>query len=214
MSETEYYLCSDCKWPSTSDHFKNCYCHQEKPKICQVTDTAVGDVNSMERGSGARANEGKTRWDLMLFRDIAWLGRQELEKTMPVTTDEVWDSMGKFQETHMKSDALYLLADAVRFGMGQDKDVWGYLDMVCGVWEIGASKYSSWNWATGMAWSHPLASMARHLVALEKGERNDPETGLYHSAHIGCNAFMLTHLARYFPDLNDLPPKELFAAPE
>src|ERR1700674_2432912 len=61
------------------------------------------------------------------------------------------------------------------------------------VWEKGAEKYKAWNWAKGMPWSVPFASMMRHLSAFQRGENIDPETGEPHMAHVMCNARMLLH---------------------
>ena len=72
----------------------------------------------------------------------------------------------------------------------------------------GKQKYAAWNWAKGMAWSIPLACALRHLAAMQRGEVNDPESGLPHLAHALCNLLMLSHYAQYFPEGNDLMPAQ------
>lgn len=67
----------------------------------------------------------------------------------------------------------------------------------------GAEKYGDSNWRKGMRWSIILASLERHLAAIKKGEDYDEETGLYHSAHIMCNAGFLTEYYKIHPQGDD-----------
>lgn len=111
--------------------------------------TPIGDVDSDEMGSGARANLGKRDWSLL---------------------------------------PLHLM------------------DEVVGAWEHGERKYKAWNWAKGMPWSVPYACIMRHLVAFWwKGERDDPESGYHHLAHVMCNVMMLLHYERGWPEGDDRP---------
>jgi hypothetical protein len=73
------------------------------------------------------------------------------------------------------------------------------------VWEYGAKKYAPMNWAKGMPWSAPLASMMRHMAAWQQGQDLDPETGLPHLAHAMCNLRMLTLYSRTFKEGDDRP---------
>lgn len=112
----------------------------------------VGDVNSKEKGSGARYNGGKPDFSLI-----------------PLDT----------------------LVDEVR------------------VWMYGKEKYAAWNWTKGMAWSIPFACLLRHMAAWQRGEENDPESGLPHLAHAACNLRMLTLYSKNFREGDDRPVKEL-----
>lgn len=69
----------------------------------------------------------------------------------------------------------------------------------------GAEKYADRNWEKGMKWSRVLASLKRHLAAIELGEDRDPETGLLHSAHIMCNAAFITQYYHTYPQGDDRP---------
>lgn len=113
----------------------------------------VGDVDSKEKGSGARYNIGKPDFSLI-----------------PLCTME----------------------DEAR------------------VWEYGKRKYAAWNWAKGMSWDIPYSCMMRHLSAWQRGEENDPESGLPHLAHAMCNLRMLVLFSRTFPE-GDTRPKEWIA---
>jgi hypothetical protein len=113
---------------------------------------AVGDVQSLEKGSGARFNDGKPDMSLI-----------------PLCT----------------------------------------MDDEARVWQYGKAKYAAWNWAKGMPWSVPLACMMRHMAAWQRGEENDPESGLPHLAHAMCNLRMLTLYAKTFPEGDDRPTEWL-----
>ena len=73
------------------------------------------------------------------------------------------------------------------------------------VWQYGADKYAAWNWAKGMPWSVPYACALRHLFAWFRGERNDPESGCSHLAHVVCNVMMLLHFENGYPEGDDRP---------
>lgn len=74
---------------------------------------------------------------------------------------------------------------------------------------FGATKYADRNWENGMAWSKVIASMKRHIAAIEKGEDFDPESGLLHADHIQCNAHFLSAYYRIAPQYDDRPHKFL-----
>jgi hypothetical protein len=59
------------------------------------------------------------------------------------------------------------------------------------VLDFGRHKYAAWNWADGMAWSRLIGATMRHLSAFNAGEDKDPESGLSHLAHAGCNLMFL-----------------------
>jgi len=61
------------------------------------------------------------------------------------------------------------------------------------VMDFGAKKYSANNWRQGFKFRRVLASLMRHLWDWSRGIDLDPETGLSHLAHAGCNVlFLLT----------------------
>lgn len=73
----------------------------------------------------------------------------------------------------------------------------------------GAEKYAERNWERGMAWSNVIASLKRHLQAIESGEDYDAETGELHAAHLACNAHFLTAYYKIYPQGDDRPHKYL-----
>jgi hypothetical protein len=72
------------------------------------------------------------------------------------------------------------------------------------VWTQGLEKYPAGNWEKGFPFSVVIASAMRHLEAMRLGEIIDNESGLLHSAHLMCNAAMLTEFYFTHPELNDL----------
>lgn len=64
--------------------------------------------------------------------------------------------------------------------------------------QLGEAKYGRGNWRNvENKEDRYLAALLRHLVAYNKGERLDKESGLSHLAHVACNAmFLLDNEAR------------------
>lgn len=80
----------------------------------------------------------------------------------------------------------------------QDKVDWSILPIsaseeIIRVFEFGAKKYARANFLEGggLNYSRVLNSLLRHTYAFMRGEDRDPETGLSHLAHAGCNIYML-----------------------
>jgi hypothetical protein len=78
-------------------------------------------------------------------------------------------------------------------------------DMV-DVLTYGASKYSPDNWRQGMSWKSIIASLKRHLAAIELGEDYDNGeggSGKLHVSNLACNAHFLNGLYYDFPQGDD-----------
>lgn len=167
---------------------------------------SIGDVNSQERGSGARYNDNKPAVELLdlHFAAAAFDDRWDVETEALV---EALDSLSFFQRT---GDKKYLLevfwATARAAGLSYSQ----LLEESARVFDYGRKKYAAWNWAKGMDWSIPLACATRHLLAMsEDSLSTDPESDLLHAGHVTCNLVMLWTFARNYPEGNDLPTKEL-----
>ena len=82
------------------------------------------------------------------------------------------------------------------------------------VFDYGRKKYNEWNWIKGQDWSHPYASLMRHLSAWQQGEYIDPESGLPHLGHAMCNMVMLSTFAKTYPQGDNRPNKNYFKREE
>jgi hypothetical protein len=58
----------------------------------------------------------------------------------------------------------------------------------------GARKYAPHNWRKGADWGRIYAALVRHLFAWLDGEDLDPETGMSHLAHAGCEMLFLLEI--------------------
>lgn len=74
------------------------------------------------------------------------------------------------------------------------------LDGVARVLMYGAKKYKAGNWAKGMDWMILFDCFMRHMAAWQRGEENDPESGLPHLDHALCNLIFLSAYRDLYPE--------------
>lgn len=158
---------------------------------------AVGNLESNERGTGARFNDGKPPMELI---PLALLYQQfSAERAMVVA------ALADFADLRTKAH-LYSAYKKLAGGFGGTRKL---LEAEARVFGYGAKKYAAWNWTKGMPWSVPVACIIRHLMAREDGELLDPESGLPHEGHVACNLRMLMHYVDHYPEGDDLfPPRK------
>lgn len=172
----------------------------EMAVLSSISDAnSVGDINSNEKGSGARYNSGKPDYSLIVIEDMLPTLRDEFPYGESIVF-HVLDRLGHFQQTHERA-YLYDILDAVGLESIEES---------AHVFTYGAKKYAAWNWTKGMVWSIPLACAVRHSLAILRGEEYDSESGRKHIGHVVCNIMMLIHYAKYYKEGNDLPPVEMF----
>jgi hypothetical protein len=101
------------------------------------------------------------------------------------------------QEQQIKDMSVAVKADA-------GKADWSLMPFECveeinKVLEFGVKKYSADNWKQGGGFKYRriLNSLLRHIFAYMRGEDTDPESGLSHMAHAGCNVIFLLYYAKY-----------------
>lgn len=78
-----------------------------------------------------------------------------------------------------------------------------WLEETAKVLGFGAKKYAAHNWRQGIAQSRLIGAALRHLMAHQRGEDKDPESGLPHLAHASCCLMFLTNMAVTRPELDD-----------
>ena len=66
-----------------------------------------------------------------------------------------------------------------------------FSDLLAEVLGFGKKKYGRNNYRQGFHYTRVLASLGRHLKALEAGEDYDPESGIHHLGHIAANVQMM-----------------------
>jgi len=72
-----------------------------------------------------------------------------------------------------------------------------FLDGIAAVLTFGAKKYAAHSWRTvPEGYERYRDALYRHLAAIERGEYLDPESGLPHWHHVGCNAGFCSELAQ------------------
>lgn len=59
------------------------------------------------------------------------------------------------------------------------------------------------NWRNGFSWKSVIASLKRHVSAIELGEDYDDDTGMLHIAHAACNVHFLNAFYYDFPQGDD-----------
>lgn len=108
----------------------------------------------------------------------------------------------ELQEEKNKQSNKVQPGTASRFNKGKRR--WNLLPLevfepVVKVLEFGANKYAAWNFAEGdgLSWTEVLDSMKRHIMAWERGEDADPESGESHLGHIGCNLMFLLYYMQH-----------------
>ena len=65
------------------------------------------------------------------------------------------------------------------------------IEKVAEVLTFGAKKYTRNGWQTVDAERRYTDALYRHMNAIHRGEKIDPESGLSHLAHAACNAMFL-----------------------
>lgn len=128
----------------------------------------------------------------------------DMRKTSPT----IPDNAPTFVLNDSTKDMLKVLGkteEAKRFDEG--KTNWSLIPFeavedIAKVLEFGAKKYAAWNFtnAGGMNHSRVINSCLRHLFAYMRGEDKDPESGLSHLSHAGCNILFLLYYNKY-PDM-------------
>lgn len=93
--------------------------------------------------------------------------------------------LSKFQKFDSKKNRVELIEPDFIFGVGS-------------ILTFGAEKYEAHNWkkATPDDIERIKGSLLRHTLAYLNGELVDPESGLSHLYHAGCNLMFLDYFDR------------------
>ena len=154
---------------------------------------AVGDIDSTERGTAARAL-GPDKYQAELIPARLWCEHVQGRVTHDLLLS--MQSLADFQEGGGGVDLSLTLSD--------------WWKSAARVFAYGALKYAEWNWLRGMKWSIPIGCAVRHVVDIASGEEIDPESGLPHIGHYMCNLIMLNYFVDHYPEGDDRPSPKYF----
>lgn len=104
--------------------------------------------------------------------------------------------MSKDLQCSQTTEAVRYNQDKLRYDLIPPE----FVTAIAEVFTFGAQKYTPNNWKgfTPEQREEIKGSLLRHIYAYLEGEENDPESGLSHLAHAGCNlAFMLWFNSKY-----------------
>jgi len=157
----------------------------------------VGDLDSNEKGSGARMNADKLAVEQIPAKIWAavFRGSRGVRGMSLITCVE---DLALFQEGELPGGQLL------------NNVPMPWIESAVDVFVYGMGKYKKYNWLKGMPWSVPLASAIRHAKAIFEGERLDPESGLPHTGHFTCNLIMLATFYDTYKEGNDFPDPKFF----
>ena len=169
---------------------------------------SVGDIHSPVKGSGARYNGGKPDLALIPLRIIA----DHLDLfNVPGDSPDVFVKPDPRVVSALRNLALFQEGGDVHCIHQAIEDLGSDWAECARVFDYGKRKYSSFNWAKGMAWSIPIACAARHLYygMITNYDAKDAESGLTHRGHVLCNLVMLLTYSSTFQEGDDRPSKWL-----
>ena len=79
-------------------------------------------------------------------------------------------------------------------------------EVITGMAEVltfGARKYNKFNWLAGINYSRLIDAANRHLLAFQRGEDLDNESGKSHLLHCMVNLAFLYYFTNHKPELDD-----------
>lgn len=158
----------------------------------------IGDVNGTTKGSGARYNTNKPKFDLIPVRTFIRMYEHRFD-SLGKDGSNLYCALTQLAEFQEGDDAA--IAVAMQFGSEWAGDAVRVL-------EFGAKKYAEWNWAKGMSWQTIIGCALRHAKAVLEGEQLDAESGQTHLGHFLCNLVFLDHYVRVYREGDDRPPAE------
>lgn len=187
------------------DHYCCSRCHQRYDCCTYVKDTKV-EVSIPKRGYARTINLEKSETNSS-YSSCTFCGKYPCECTKAGGPGALTLKPAVLSQKQLDalrttfSDKKEMKTEAVKADSG--KMDWSLLPIesveeIIKVLEFGATKYDDWNWATGEGFKYTRVFNAtmRHLWAWFKGEDNDPETGLSHWAHAGCNVLFMLHFIK------------------
>lgn len=133
------------------------------------------------------------------------MGKDELVKQVIMEKKEENKKEKDFTATTGKGQGLRFNKNKLRYDLVEPHAFRDFVEVLTD----GAIKYFDRNWERGLSWTSVLASLKRHIAAIELGEDYDPESGRLHIAHAACNVHFLNAFYYTFPQGDDRPKNYL-----
>lgn len=169
---------------------------KDKPELPNVDNLIVGTPGNIKHDPALEKN---------LFDQAPYLKKKQMQ-------ENVYNNINRTDEIRAKVEPPSPFIGNPGTGLRYNEGKLRYdlmnpfaLEQLAKIFTMGAAKYAPRNWEKGMKWTTILASLHRHLAAIDKGEDYDKESGLLHSAHVEWNAHALTAYYKIFPQGDDRP---------
>lgn len=160
----------------TSHHvYETCGCVHDGQRLIVVCDKHAGWVHPPLGVSQLREGWAPTPPADPPVATERFVPFEENPLRQYAATGAVKDNVGKAPIDLIPSKALVAIAQVMAYG---------------------TRKYKPHNWRLGLSWGQTYSSLMRHLLAWNDGEEIDPESGLPHLAHAGCQLMFLLEYAQ------------------
>lgn len=107
---------------------------------------------------------------------------------------DTWEQLNEQEIAKVTGTGMKFDGDKVRMDLLLDGCP-NALEAVGKVLTFGAKKYADHSWqGVPNGDTRYKAALLRHMLAISKGENDDPESGLSHLAHVACNALFILEL--------------------
>ena len=130
---------------------------------------------------------------------------------MKKTTDEFID--GNYSNLIVEADSgvnvndeFALQQKSLRYNNGKVQLREVDPDFILGIGEVltkSRDKYPAFNWCNATPFSVPYESLMRHLMAFQKGEDFDVESGKHHLLHVATNVMFMYYQYLNHPEMDD-----------
>jgi len=125
----------------------------------------------------SKENFVRYKYDLVTEKTVAYV-----DKPGVINRSKEWPDEQRYADRHNKGKLEW---DQIDFES---------LEPLVEVLMFGETKYSRDNWKKGQLITELLGSLFRHIIAFQKGEDLDSESGKSHIGHAMCNLMFIQYV--------------------
>jgi len=125
----------------------------------------------------SKENSIKYKYDLITEKTVPYM-----DKPGVINRSKEWPDKQQYADRHNKGK------------MEWDQIDFESLEPLVEVLMFGETKYSRDNWKKGQLITELLGSLFRHIIAFQKGEDLDSESGKSHIGHAMCNLMFIQYV--------------------